>query len=220
MKGDVILVEEHHKKAAQIILHKIISDIKAKTRRYVITIAGESGGGKSEMGKAIKDALNTYQIKGVVLGQDDYFILPPRTNDVRRRQDPLWLGPHAEIKMDVLEGNLIDAIQGEDTITKPLVDYDHNTISEEKIDLSDVKVLIAEGTYTSLLRNVDTRIFIDKTFEDTLTHRKKRKRGEEVGDPFIEQILVYEHQIIAGHKFLADIIITKDYDVILTTRVI
>jgi uridine kinase len=156
----------------------------------------------------------------VVLGQDDYFILPPRTNDVRRRQDPLWLGPHAEIKMDVLEGNLIDAIQGEDTITKPLVDYDHNTISEEKIDLSDVKVLIAEGTYTSLLRNVDTRIFIDKTFEDTLTHRKKRKRGEEVGDPFIEQILVYEHQIIAGHKFLADIIITKDYDVILTTRVI
>jgi uridine kinase len=35
-----------------------------------------------------------------------------------------------------------------------------------------------------------------------------------VNDPFVEGILETEHKIIAGHKFLADIIITKDYDVV------
>jgi len=35
-----------------------------------------------------------------------------------------------------------------------------------------------------------------------------------VNDPFVENILETEHKIIAGHKFLADFVITKDYDVI------
>jgi uridine kinase len=35
-------------------------------------------------------------IRSVVLGQDDYFVLPPRSNDMERRNDPQWLGPHVE----------------------------------------------------------------------------------------------------------------------------
>lgn len=220
MKGDSILVEEYHRKAAQLIVQTIINEIKAETRRYVITVAGESGSGKSETGKAIQDELVSYQIKAVLLGQDDYFVLPPHTNDAKRRQDPQWLGPHVEVKLDVMEQNLIDALTGEDIITKPLVDYEKDEIIEEKIDLTGVKVIIVEGTYTSLLKNVDTRVFIDRDFEDTLTHRRKRKRGKEVGDPFIEQVLTIEHKIIAGHKHLADIIITKDYNIIPSKRII
>jgi uridine kinase len=83
-----------------------------------------------------------------------------------------------------------------------------------------VKVLIVEGTYTSLLRNVDIRIFIDRTREDTLAHREKRNRGHEVGDPFVEGLLEIEHKIIAGHKHLANIIITKTYEVIFTDTLI
>ena len=75
-------------------------------------------------------------------------------------------------------------------------------------------MVVAEGTYTSLLKNVDTRVFIARNRLDTLEHRKKRNRGKEVGDPFIENILKIEHKIIAGHKQLADFVITKEYDVI------
>ena len=73
---------------------------------------------------------------------------------------------------------------------------------------------VAEGTYTTLLRHVDLRIFIDANYHDTLKYRKMRNRGNEVKDPFVEGILETEHKIISGHVFLADVVISKDYDVI------
>jgi len=213
MKGDVIVVEAYHRRAAQKITEKLLPEIKMNSTRFSISIGGESGSGKSETAKALQDVLKQYQIKAIILGQDDYFVLPPRSNDAKRREDPQWLGPHVEVNLDLLEKNIIDAVDRAATIIKPLVDYTRNIITEERINLEDVKVIIVEGTYTSLLRTVDTRIFIDRTRVDTIDHRKKRNRGDEVGDPFIEGILKQEHKIIAGHKHLADIIITKDYDV-------
>jgi len=214
MKGDVIVLEEHHKDAARKIVLEIIEKIKNKATRYTITVAGESGSGKSETGKAIANELEKLGVKSVLLGQDDYFVLPPKSNDAKRREDPEWLGPHVEVKLDLLEQNLKDAIQGRSEFIKPLVDYNKNSVEEETINLEGVKVVIAEGTYTSLLKNVDTRVFIARNRLDTLEHRRKRNRGDEVDDPFIEQVLVMEHKIIAGHKQLSDFVITKDYDVV------
>ena len=214
MKGDIIVLEEHHRRAAGMIVPQIVEKIKNKAIRYTITVAGESGSGKSETGRAIADELENYGLKSVLLGQDDYFVLPPQSNDAKRRADSEWLGPHVEVKLDVLEQNLKDAINGQAAITKPLIDYHHNSVEEETISLEGVQVVIAEGTYTSLLKHVDTKIFIARSRLDTLAHRQKRNRGDEVGDPFIEQVLITEHKIIAGHKQLADFVITKDYDVI------
>lgn len=215
MKGDIILLEEHHKKAASVIVREIIKKINNKPTRYIITVAGESGSGKSETGRAIADELKKYDIDSVLLGQDDYCHLPPKLNDEKRKQDHEWLGPHVEIKLDALENNIKDAINGKDEITKPLIDYNENSVEEVKINLKGVKVVIAEGTYTSLLKNVDIKVFIARNRLDTLEHRKKRNRGNEVNDLFTEQILVTEHKIIAGHKYLADFIITKEYDVLI-----
>jgi uridine kinase len=215
MKGDKLVLQDYHRRAASEIVAHIIQDIRKKKTRYIITVAGESGSGKSETGKAIADELVKFGIKSVLLGQDDYFVLPPKSNDLKRREDPEWLGPHVEVKLDALELNLLDAIHGKNEIRKPLVDYDSNTIEDETINLDGIKVLIAEGTYTSLLKHVDTKIFICKNWIDTLEHRQKRMRGNEVGDPFIEQVLSIEHKIIAGHKQLADILITKDFNVIM-----
>ena len=215
MKGDVIVVEQYHIRAANEIIDPIIDDIKAAPGMYVITVAGESGSGKSETAKALQDVLAVHGVKAVILGQDDYFVLPPKFNDARRREDAEWLGPHIEVRLDLLEQNLLDAIHGKDSIQKPLIDYGGNTIEKETIDLKGVKVVIAEGTYTSLLKHVNKRVFIARTRVDTLEHRKKRNRGDEAGDPFVENILSIEHKIIAGHKNLADFVITKAYDVII-----
>jgi uridine kinase len=214
MKGDVLVLRECHKRAASEIVPQIIHRIRAKSTRYTITVAGESGSGKSEIGRAIADELAKSGISSVVLGQDDYFVLPPASNDLQRRKDPEWLGPQAEVRLDVMEQNLVDAIQGKSEIAKPLVDYDSNTIQAETITLEGIKVLIAEGTYTSLLRHVDTRIFIARDWQDTLEDRRIRNRGKEAGDPFVEQVLRTEHKIIAGHRQLADFVITKDYEVL------
>jgi uridine kinase len=218
MKGDKLVLLDYHKQAASEIVSHIIQDIRKKKTRFIITVAGESGSGKSETGKAIANELDKSGVKSVLLGQDDYFVLPPKSNDLKRREDPEWLGPHVEVKLDVLEQNLMNAIQGKKEISKPLVDYDSNTIEDETINLDGIKVLIAEGTYTSLLKHVDIRIFICRNWLDTLELRQRRMRGNEVGDPFIEQVLSLEHKIISGHKQLADILITKDFNVIFVEK--
>jgi len=124
------------------------------------------------------------------------------------------LGPHIEVNLDLLEKNLIEATQGKTEIFKPLIDYNENTIETQTIDLKGIKVIIAEGTYASLLRNIDTKIFITRNWLSTLEDRKKRNRGNEVSDPFTEKILSTEHKIIAGHRYLADFIVNDDYEVV------
>jgi len=215
MKGDIIVLEEHHKKVARTIVSQLVEKVNDKTTRYTLAVAGESGSGKSETAMAMADEFGKYGIKSVVFAQDDYFYLPPESNDKKRKADPEWLGPHVEINFKILENNLKDAINGLDEITKPLIDYSENSVEEIKICLSGIKVVIAEGTYTTLLKNIDTRIFIARNRFDTLEHRIKRNRGNEIQDSFTEQILLTEHKIIAGHKQLADFIITKEYEVII-----
>jgi uridine kinase len=117
------------------------------------------------------------------------------------------------VNLPVLQKNIDDALLGSSEIDKPLIDYSAFAIGSEQVDLSDIKVIIAEGTYTSLLHNIDTKVFIARNRIDTLEHRQKRNRGNEVHDPFIENILKMEHKIIAGHIYLSDFVITKDYEV-------
>lgn len=213
MKGDVIVLEKYHVEAGETVASLILSKIVSLQTRFVITVSGESGSGKSETAKAIGDALRSKGINSVILGQDDYFVLPPKSNDEKRRADDTWLGPHAEVHMDLLNSHILSARNNEDQITKPLVDYTNNSITNESVSLIDVRVLIVEGTYTALLRNVDCKVFIDRNRLDTYEHRAKRNRGNEVNDPFIEEVLKTEHKIIAGHRYLADILISKDYQV-------
>lgn len=213
MKGDIIVLEKHHIDASKKITSYILPKVQEVNRRYILTVSGESGSGKSEMAKALCDTLGGEGISCTVLGQDDYFILPPKSNDKKRREDDAWLGPHVEVNMDLLNQHILNAVKGEKIITKPLVNYSENNISQETVNLDGIKVVIAEGTYTALLRHVDCRIFINRNRLDTLEHRKKRNRGNEACDPFVEDVLKVEHKIIAGHRYLADIIISKDYQV-------
>jgi uridine kinase len=71
--------------------------------------------------------------------------------------------------------------------------------------------VIAEGVYTSLCDHVDRRVFIARNRLETMEHRMKR--GREEFDPFIEEVLVTEHEIISQHRALADVVISKEYDV-------
>jgi len=210
MRGDIILVGEEHRRAAEIILEHLIVEIGDMPRRFTITVAGESGSGKSETGRAIADALAGRGVKAVVLQQDDYYVLPPMYNDAARRANFAWVGT-TEVRLDILDRHLKAAQSGDAFIVKPLVDYAENRIEEEVLSLDGVEVVIAEGVYTSLCDHVDCRVFIDRSRLETMEHRMRR--GREEFDPFIESVLMKEHEIITQHRALADVIITRDYDV-------
>ena len=210
MQGDIILVGEEHRRAADIIIEHLIDDIRAMPRRFTITVAGESGSGKSETGQAIADALEARGVGAVVLQQDDYYVLPPRFNDAARRANFAWVGT-TEVRLDLLDNHLEAAQDGAPEIVKPLVIYDENRIDEETLSLDGAEVVIAEGVYTSLCKHVDCRVFIDRNRLETLEHRMKR--GREEFDPFIEKVLTTEHEIISQHRAEANVIITREYDV-------
>ena len=213
MKGDVLVIEAHHRRAAAQIAADLVDAIYAKGGRFIITVAGESGSGKSETAAALAERLLQVGVTSVVLGQDDYFVLPPRSNDERRRADPEWLGPHVEVRFDLLQANVDAALAGAREIEKPVVNYGDNSAATEVASLEGVQVVIVEGTYVSLLRHVDCRIFIARDRLETLEHRRRRNRGSEAADPFVEGVLAVEHKIIAGHRALADFVLTRDFDV-------
>lgn len=212
MKGDTIIVEPHHRQAAEAILPILLPLIESSDDRYTITVAGESGSGKSEMATAIADVLATQSIDSVILQQDDYFVYPPKSNDKARREDISWVGSQ-EVKLDLLDENLQAFLDGAGQIEKPLVIYDEDRITSENLEVGKARVAIAEGTYTSLLENIHTRVFIDRSYADTRAHREKRSRHASELDPFIDNVLEIEHGVISSHKSRANIIINKDYSV-------
>lgn len=212
MRGDVIIVEEHHRKAAEKIVGYLAPFVLEAVRPYTITVAGESGSGKSETAKALCERFQDEDIPSIILQQDDYFHLPPKSNDQRRREDIGWVGMQ-EVKLDLLDEHLRQARDAVSEITKPLVIYDDDTVIEETLAVGDARVVIAEGTYTTSLHNVDTRIFINRNRLETMESRARRAR--EAIEPFLEQVLEIEHEIIAPQRERADIIITRDYEVML-----
>lgn len=210
MQGDVILVGDEHRSAASAIVERFANEINAMDRVFTVSVAGESGSGKSEVGRALQEELAARGVAAVVLQQDDYYVLPPKFNDAARRANFAWVGT-TEVRLDLLDEHLAAAQNGTPEITKPLVIYEDNRIDEETISYEGAQVVIAEGVYTSLCEHVDVRIFIARNRLETMEHRQKR--GREEFDPFIEEVLVEEHEIISDHRARADVVITRDYDV-------
>lgn len=212
MQGDTIIIEPHHRAAARAIVPILVPRITASKGKYTITVAGESGSGKSETAMAIAEALTEKQVASVILQQDDYFVYPPISNDRARREDIGWVGPQ-EVKLNLLDDHLRSFLDGSESIEKPLVIYEDDRVTTEMISLQGADVAIAEGTYTTLLDNANARIFIDRSYEDTRAHREKRKRHASELDPFLDNVLKIEHEIISTHKARADIVIGKDFSV-------
>ena len=92
MRGDKIVVEQHHLRAGEQVVEMILPKITATKGKYTITVAGESGSGKSETAQAIANVLKDKGIKCIILQQDDYYVCPPKTNDKTRRKDISWIG--------------------------------------------------------------------------------------------------------------------------------
>ena len=122
------------------------------------------------------------------------------------------VGPH-EVKLTLLDSHLLAFRENAVSIEKPLVDYEGDSIGSEKIEFSGIRVGIAEGTYTSLLEKVDMRIFITRDYVQTRAHREKRKRNASELDPFIDDVLKIEHEIISAHRTRASVIVNADYSV-------
>ncbi|GAK60558.1 hypothetical protein U27_00455 [Candidatus Vecturithrix granuli] len=213
MQGDKFVVAEQHLEVAKKMLEILQPRLTGSQGKYTITIAGESGSGKSTTAAALFTILQQQGLSCVLLQQDDYYIYPPITNDHTRRQNPEWRGL-CEVNLTLLDQHLQEFLEGCSQIQKPLIVYAEDRIDHEIIDVEQANILIVEGTFISLLKHVNARIFIDRTYLDTRIDRRKRSRYQAELDNFTEGILAHEHEIVSAHKAFADIIITQNYEVL------
>ena len=193
MEGDKLIISELHTARATELCKHIAERLH---KRMVITVAGESGAGKSELASEIARLMSEMGTRAQVLQQDDYFVFPPKTNHAMREKNLDQVGLY-EVQLGLLDSNLRSYKRGESPIYKPLVDYDANEARMIEEDFSAVDLLVAEGTYTSLLNFADLRIFIDRDYHQTAQHRQER--GRDLEDPFVNQVLEIENQIIRSH---------------------
>jgi uridine kinase len=206
MIGDKIIIRPAYFSIAEKIAEQIKKqNLVSTTKKLVVGIAGESGSGKSVTAICLQQVLELQNKKVVVIHQDDYFLLPPKTNHEAREKNINHVGAQ-EVKLDVLQTNIDDFIKNKKSITKPLVE---SKIDEEQIDIEPADVLIIEGTYVLQLQQLAHKIFMTRTYVDTLPQRIER--GREQHSAFIEQVLQIEHNIISKQKQQADMIVLKDY---------
>jgi uridine kinase len=176
--------------------------------RTVVGVAGESGSGKSVTAASLARELGAQGHPALVLHQDDYFFLPPRANHAARERDIGHVGP-GEVNLARMQEHVAAFRTGADEVDAPAVDYAADRFGTRRLDFSNVAVLVVEGTYVLGLDDLDLRIFLDATYDDTRDRRRARAR--DIDAPFVEQVLAIEHEIIARQAARADLIVDRDF---------
>jgi uridine kinase len=211
MLGDKITIRVDYYKTSGQIAAFLSSLSLWQMTKLVIAIAGESGSGKSVTALCLKKSLEDSGRKVVVLHLDDYFILPPLTNHQARLENITAVGPQ-EVHLDLLQQHVDDFRKQEKYIERPIVDYRQNRFDNHPLILDKFDCLIVEGTYSFFLKNIDFRVFLDRTYIETKQQRDARGRDSQ--DPFVEKVLAIEHEIIRPAIALADMVLDKNYKLI------
>jgi uridine kinase len=212
MIGDKLILRPYHYQPAKDIYTLIKTEIKASGGApYFITIGGESGCGKSTLAIALKEVLSADGWDSFILHMDDYFHLPPTSNHLQRMDDINHVGPQ-EVDLGLLQNHIDSIKNGVSEIVKPLIHYKENDKRSEIFRPANLKVIIIEGTYVSLLKNIDSKVFMLRTYKDTKANRATNARDSI--SPFIEDVLQIEHSIIKKHRAISTILVDKEYNVL------
>ncbi|PKP36388.1 MAG: uridine kinase [Bacteroidetes bacterium HGW-Bacteroidetes-15] len=217
MLGDILLINELHKAAAQSLLEVVTADREKKLSqdpnyKYIIAISGESGAGKSELSHSLALLLKGLNIRVKVIHADNYYGVPPLLRKEWRIEQGLnVIGPN-EYDWDLLHKNIREF--KEDMIARiPCIDIIPEQTDELITDFQKINLLIVDGLYAIKANEVDLRIFIELTYKET--KMMQLMRGKEEVDEFRSKILEREHVGVMSLRPLANIIINKNYDVVI-----
>lgn len=211
MLGDILLIQEKHKKAGDVIIEKILEQ---KQDKYIVAISGESGSGKTELAHVIAKGLRKHAIFAKPTHIDNFY----NTDPLKRRQ---W---RSEQGIDNVVGyneylwddinRVIDDFKNDRVSEMPCVDLVTEQVDKLTTDFSVVDMLIVDGLYAIKTEGVDLRIFIDLTYLETKDKHTKDSRGKEVMDEVRWATLAQEHKMVSSLKPMADLIISGDYEVV------
>ena len=213
MLGDVLLINDMHKDAAQSI-YEHVSQAREKLEknyRYVVGISGESGSGKSELAHALGKLLKEKNVRVKVIHTDNYYKIQPLLREEWRRNkgfDRIGLDEDDWVKIR----KTIRDFKEEQECMIPCIDLIPEQVDKLLTDFSKIDLLIIDGLYAINAPDIDLRIFIDLTYHETKINQIIRMK-EALSD-FRLAILEREHQAVSSLMHKAQLIIDKSYQVV------
>lgn len=212
MLGDVLLINDLHRKAADSIYKYLTKAKSAKKRgyRFIVAISGESGAGKSELSHSLALMLKKNNMRVKILHTDNYYKIPPSKRTEWRKKNGIKKVGFKEYDWKQLNRNIKEFKEGREALM-PCVDIVSKQTDKLITDFSDIDILVVDGLYAIKTRDVDLRVYIDLTYHET--KKNIGKRGKEKSDNFRLEVLEMEHQNILTLKPKADLIVNKDYEV-------
>lgn len=204
MLGDVLLIQEKHKQAAQIIANKILQNY---SRKFVVAISGESGSGKSELSHCIARELKTEGIRAKILHSDNYYKIHPLERTSWRLQNGIDKVGLNEIDWETIEKNIAD-FKSDRKSDMPCIDIVVDQVDLLTVDFSQNDLLILDGLY-AINAEADMKVFIDLTYHET--KKAQTDRGKEPQNEYRMKVLEQEHQVVLSLRKKADLFISKEY---------
>lgn len=208
MLGDVLLIDDKHRVAGEIIIQEIL---KRKKEKFTVAISGESGTGKTELAHVIAKGLRKHGIFAKPIHIDNYYnTLPLERTDYRQKNGIENVVGYNEYDWETIYRNINDFKEGNKS-TMPCVDLVTEQVDTLITDFKDVDMLIIDGLYAMKTDNIDLKIFIDITYHDT--GKAQLLRGKEPQNEYRMKVLLQEHKMVSSLKEMANIIVKKDYNV-------
>ncbi len=213
MHGDILLIQKKHIKAAENIVERILSNIlNNKLNKFIIAISGESGSGKSEVAHLISQFLKDKGILAKILHTDNYYAVPPKRRYELRKKNGSESINYTEYNWGLIKKHIKEFKESKISVL-PFVDLLTDQIDKLITDFKEINVLILEGLYSVYVdHDIDLKVFIDLAYADT--KRAQILRRKEKFDEFRLKVLEREHEVVQSLKPKADLIITKDFNVV------
>lgn len=234
MPGDSVKIgEDHIKKAGTIfpVLMEKLDELDREKReadlntKTVISVYGGSGVGKSETASLLTYYLNEMGIGAYTMSGDNYPHRIPKYNDMERErvykeggEEALRAYLGSEMEINFKEVNEIIRLfkKGANSIYLRRMGRSETELWYEPVDFSSIDILVLEWTHgnNACLRGVDIPVFLASTPAETLAHRIARNRDGAPDSPFVTMVLGIEQDLLTSQIGSAEIIISKQGDVI------
>jgi uridine kinase len=208
MLGDVLLIEDKHRNAGEAIIQKIL---ERKKDKFIIGISGESGSGKSELAHVIAKGLRKHGIMAKPIHIDNYYrILPLERTEWRKKNGIENVVGYGEYDWDTIYSNIED-FKNNRKATMPCVDLVTEQVDQLTTDFNGIDMLVVDGLYAIRTEGVDLKIFLELTYHET--KKAQVVRGKEPQNEYRMAVLEQEHRMVQALKPKADILISKEYEV-------
>jgi uridine kinase len=209
MLGDVLLIEDKHRKAGEAIIQKIL---ERKKDKFIIAISGESGSGKSELAHVIAKGLRKHGIMAKPIHIDNYYRIHPLERTEWRKKNGIdKVVGYEEYDWDKIYQN-IDDFKNNRKSTMPCVDLVTEQIDQLTTDFNGIDMLVIDGLYAIKTEGADLRVFLELTYHET--KKAQVVRGKEPQNEYRMAVLEQEHRMVQALKPKADILISKEYEVL------